>query len=324
MEQNVLVTGGAGFIGSNLTEKLLQTPGVKTVRVIDSLVTGYKENIASLLGNNRLEFIEGDIRDFGTCLKASEGMDIILHQAALGSVPRSVQNPILSHEFNATGTLNIFFAAKENKVRKVVFASSSSTYGSNTESPKKEERTGDPLSPYAVTKKVSELYAKVFSDLYDFRYIGFRYFNVFGPRQSPKGPYAAVIPIFFKEMMEGRSPKINGDGEQSRDFTYVQNVLDANIGTIFNNDPIAWNQIYNIACGYKTSLNELYRKIAELVGYSGKPVYGPERKGDIKDSLADISKATNLLKYHPRFSISEGLTYAYEWYKENQPFLLAE
>lgn len=313
----VLITGGAGFIGSNICEKLLTRDDIELVRVVDNLSTGSLSNIQPFLKNSDFEFIEGDIREFEICQASTKDIDVLLHQAALGSVPRSIQNPLASNDFNVTGTLNMFFAAKENKVRKVVFASSSSTYGSNQDLPKKEESIGEPLSPYAVTKLVGELYAKVFSNLYDFRFIGFRYFNVFGPNQSPAGPYAAVIPLFFKEMLAGRSPIINGNGEQSRDFTYVENVVDANIGTLFNDDPQAWNQIYNIAFGGKTSLNELYRQIAELTGFTGAPVHGPERKGDIRDSLADISKAVSLLNYHPRFSLAEGLRKTYKWYKQN-------
>jgi UDP-N-acetylglucosamine 4-epimerase len=323
MATNVLITGGAGFIGSNICEKLLQMDDISLVRSIDNLVTGYHENIQSFLSHKKFEFIEGDIRDFAVCQKMMEGIDVVLHQAALGSVPRSVQNPLNTNEFNVIGTLNTFFAAKENKVKKIVFASSSSTYGSNEQLPKIEDKIGEPLSPYAVTKLIGELYAKVFARLYDFRFIGFRYFNVFGPKQSPKGAYAAVIPIFFKEMSKGRSPVINGDGEQSRDFTYVENVVDANIGTIFNDGPANWNQIYNIACGYKTSLNQLYQLIAELTGYKGAPIYGPERNGDIRDSLADITKAVQLLNYHPKFSIKEGLLKAFKWYKKN-PAIFSE
>jgi UDP-N-acetylglucosamine 4-epimerase len=321
MAINVLVTGGAGFIGSNICEKLMKRKDVGLVRVVDNLVSGSRDNINALSADKRFEFIEGDIRDFSVCQAVTKDMDVILHQAALGSVPRSIQNPITTNDFNINGTLNIFFASKENGVKKMVFASSSSTYGSNTDLPKLEDRIGDPLSPYAVTKLVSELYAKVFSNLYDFRFIGFRYFNVFGPRQSPKGAYAAVVPLFFKEMMQGSSPVINGDGTQSRDFTYVENVVDINIGTLFNDNPASWNQIYNVACGYKTSLTELYTHIAELVGYTGRPIHGPDRKGDIKDSLADITKAVTLLNYQPGYSIKDGLQQTYEWYKNNQAFL---
>lgn len=317
MKIKVLITGGAGFIGSNICEKLLTFPEVELVRIVDNLVTGSKENIQPFLSNSKFEFVEGDIRDYTTCQQVSKDMTVILHQAALGSVPRSVQSPIDTNGYNVTGTLNIFFAAKENNVKKIVFASSSSTYGSNTDLPKLEEKIGDPLSPYAVTKLVNELYARVFSNLYDFHFIGFRYFNVFGPRQSPKGPYAAVIPIFFRDMLAGTSPVINGNGEQSRDFTYVENVADINISTLFNNNPESWNQIYNVAYGAKTSLNQLYYAIAALTGYTGKPVYGPDRKGDIKDSLADISKAARLLNYQPRFSIEEGLKKSFDWYKLN-------
>jgi UDP-N-acetylglucosamine 4-epimerase len=321
MSFNVLVTGGAGFIGSNICQRLVQMKEIGLVRVMDNLETGYRENIEAFLPEKKFEFAESDIRDFGACVKAMEGIDVVLHQAALGSVPRSVQNPINTNEFNITGTLNIFYAAKESKVRKIAFASSSSTYGTNKDLPKQEDKIGDPLSPYAVTKLVSELYAKVFSNIYDFRYIGFRYFNVFGPRQSPRGAYAAVIPLFFKEMLKGRSPVINGNGEQSRDFTYVDNVVDINVGTIFNDNPESWNNIYNVACGYKTSLNELYHYIAELTGYLGKAVHGPDRTGDIRDSLADISKAVRLLKYQPGISISEGLKKTFEWYQQNHDFL---
>jgi len=218
MNKKVLITGGAGFIGSNICEKMLGMSEIDLVRVVDNLATGSKENITPFLSNKKFEFIEGDIRDYKICMEASRGIDTILHQAALGSVPRSIQDPITTNEFNINGTLNIFFAAKENNIRKMVFASSSSTYGSNQELPKIEDKIGEPLSPYAVTKLVSELYAKVFSNLYDFHFIGFRYFNVFGPKQSPKGAYAAVVPIFFREMMQGKSPVINGNGEQSRDF----------------------------------------------------------------------------------------------------------
>jgi UDP-N-acetylglucosamine 4-epimerase len=320
MKAKVLVTGGAGFIGSNICEKLLTHPDVEVVRVIDNCITGSKDNIVSFLSHPKFEFVEGDIRDYTTCVSVTKDITAILHQAALGSVPRSIQSPITTNEHNVTGTLNIFFAAKENKVRKIAFASSSSTYGDNRELPKVEEIIGNPLSPYAVTKLISELYAKVFSNLYDFHYIGFRYFNVFGPRQNPQGPYAAVIPIFFKEMMAGRSPVINGNGEQSRDFTYVENVVDVNISTIFNDNPASWNQIYNVAFGAKTSLNQLYTSIAGLTKYMGKPVYGPERTGDIRDSLADISKAVSLLQFNPKVSIQEGLQKTFNWYLQHPEF----
>jgi len=314
----VLLTGGAGFIGSNICEKLLRLNDIESVRVIDNLITGSKENIADYISNRKFEFIEADLRDYTACRKAASGMDVILHQAALGSVPRSVQNPIDTNDYNINGTLNIFYAAKENNIKKIVFASSSSTYGTNTDLPKMEDKIGEPLSPYAVTKLVNELYARVFSRLYNFSYIGFRYFNVFGPRQSPEGPYAAVIPIFFHEMMAGKSPVINGNGQQSRDFTYVENVVDINISTLFNDNPKSWNQVYNVAYGSKTSLNELYAYIASLTGHEKEPQYGPERKGDIKDSLADISKARKLLNYSPGISIQEGLLKTYNWYVQQQ------
>lgn len=321
MAYNVLVTGGAGFIGSNICERLMGMKEIGLVRVIDNLETGYRENIEALLPQKKFEFVGSDIRDFAVCKQVMADIDVVLHQAAMGSVPRSVQNPINTNDFNINGTLNVFFAAKEAGVRKVVFASSSSTYGTNQELPKQEDKIGDPMSPYAVTKLVSELYAKVFSGLYDFRYIGFRYFNVFGPRQSPRGAYAAVIPLFFKEMLHGRSPVINGDGKQSRDFTYVDNVVDINIAPIFNDNPASWNNIYNVACGYKTSLNDLFRYIAEITGFKGESVHGPDRKGDIRDSLADISKAEKLLSYAPKIAIREGLKRTFQWYEQHRDFL---
>jgi UDP-N-acetylglucosamine 4-epimerase len=319
----VLITGGAGFIGSNIVEQLLQHSDVELVRVIDNLATGSKDNVSEFLNNPKFEFIEADIRDYTSCLQAARGTDAILHQAALGSVPRSIQKPIDTNDFNVTGTLNIFFAAKESNIKKIVFASSSSTYGTNTDLPKQEDRIGEPLSPYAVTKLVNEMYAKVFSRIYDFRYIGFRYFNVFGPRQSPAGAYAAVVPIFFREMMAGRSPVINGNGQQSRDFTYVGNVVDINISTLYNDNPPSWGNMYNVAYGSKTSLNELYNYIAELTGYTGKPNYGPDRLGDIKDSLANISKAQQLLNYKPSISIKDGLQKTYDWFLKNKEVLTA-
>lgn len=319
----VLITGGAGFIGSNIVEQLLQHSDVELVRVIDNLATGSKDNVSEFLNNPKFEFIEADIRDYTSCLQAARGTDAILHQAALGSVPRSIQKPVDTNDFNVTGTLNIFFAAKESNIKKIVFASSSSTYGTNTDLPKQEDRIGEPLSPYAVTKLVNEMYAKVFSRIYDFRYIGFRYFNVFGPRQSPAGAYAAVVPIFFREMMAGRSPVINGNGQQSRDFTYVGNVVDINISTLYNDNPPSWGNMYNVAYGSKTSLNELYNYIAELTGHTGKPNYGPDRLGDIKDSLANISKAQQLLNYKPSISIKDGLQKTYDWFLKNKEVLTA-
>jgi UDP-N-acetylglucosamine/UDP-N-acetyl-alpha-D-glucosaminouronate 4-epimerase len=322
----ILVTGGAGFIGSNICKSLLEVDGIELVRVIDNLSTGFHSNIEPFLANTKFEFVNGDIREFATCNSVMKNIDLVIHQAALGSVPRSIQDPIATNDHNINGTLNIFFAAKENKVRKIIFASSSSPYGNNRELPKREENLGEALSPYAVTKLVSELYANVFSKIYDFHFIGFRYFNVFGPNQSPSGSYAAVIPLFFKEMLAGRSPVINGNGKQSRDFTYVDNVVDIHLKAIFNENPAAWNQIYNVAFSCSTSLNELYRLIAQIVGFSGEPVYGPERKGDIKDSLADISKAHKLLHYNPIVSVENGLNRTYHWYKEilmgNRPSLI--
>ena len=323
MALKILVTGGAGFIGANLCEKLIEYPETELVRVFDNLETGSMDNLTSISQNKKFEFIKGDTRDFISCSEVSKGINIVFHQAALGSVPRSIEDPMKTNDFNITGTLNMFYAAKENHVKKIVFASSSSTYGSNSELPKLEERIGEPLSPYAITKIVGELYAKVFSNLYDFHYMGFRYFNVFGPKQSPKGVYAAVIPLFFKEMIQGRSPIINGNGEQSRDYTFVDNISNINASALFNENPESWNQIYNAACGQKTSLNDLYHLVANLVGYSGQPVYGPQRIGEIQDSLADISKAKRLLGYFPEYSIETGLKRTFSWYERNQAFLLS-
>jgi UDP-N-acetylglucosamine 4-epimerase len=294
---------------------------VEVLRILDNLETGSLKNIEHLLVDQRVEFIPADIRDFGSCRRAAERMDVIFHEAAIGSVPRSIQDPVFTNECNISGTLNMFVAARENKVKKVVYASSSSVYGDQPDLPKQEKSVGNPLSPYAVSKQVGELYAKVFANLYDLRFIGFRYFNVFGPRQSPLGPYAAVIPIFFREMMQGRSPLIHGNGEQSRDFTYVQNIVDLNLATLYQDHPSSWNRVYNGACGQKTALTELYRMIASLIGFAGKPAYGPQRTGDIQDSLADISAAGNLLAYKPNYSLVEGLQLTYEWYQHHPEFL---
>ncbi len=311
----ILITGGAGFIGSNLAEALLSDERVTLVRVLDNLATGKKENLKNLLGHPKLEFVEGDIRDYAACQKACEGIDRITHQAALGSVPRSINDPLTSNEVNITGTLHIFTAAKEVGIKRIVYAASSSTYGDSKTLPKVEDKIGKPLSPYAVTKYVNELYADVYAKLYGIEPIGLRYFNVFGPKQNPKGPYAAVIPLFMQAVLQENAPTINGDGTQSRDFTYVANAVEANVKALFVEKKEAVNQVYNIACGAQTTLKELYQKIAGIAGVDMPPNYGPPRVGDVKHSLADISKAQQLLGYTGKFSIDLGLQKAFEWYR---------
>ena len=295
----ILVTGGAGFIGSHLTEQLLSQDQVTEVRVLDNLATGAVANFSSYKDHSKFRFIEGDIRNYDTCLHACDGVDRITHQAALGSVPRSVNDPLTSNEVNITGTLNIFTAAKEKGVKRVVYAASSSTYGDHPGLPKVEDQIGKPLSPYAVTKYVNELYAQVYARLYGLELIGLRYFNIFGPRQNPNGPYAAVIPLFVEALKKNSAPTINGDGSHSRDFTYVANAVSANLLSLFTENPDAVNQVYNIACGQQTSLLELFNALKQQAGSDLEPVFGPERAGDVKHSLANIEKAQQLLGYAP-------------------------
>jgi UDP-N-acetylglucosamine 4-epimerase len=310
----ILITGGAGFIGSHLVEKLLNDEQVTLVRVLDNLATGSLKNIEEFNDNPKFEFLEGDIRNFDTCLKACTGIDRISHQAALGSVPRSIKDPLTTNDVNITGTLNIFTAAKEIRIDRIVYAASSSTYGDHPGLPKIEDRIGNPLSPYAVTKLVNELYAKVYASLYGIQFIGLRYFNIFGPKQNPRGPYAAVIPLFAEALLKNNPPTINGDGGHSRDFTYVDNAVHANRLALFTENKEAVNEVYNIACGHQTSLTELFSQLKEVSTSKIDPVYGPDRQGDVKHSLADISKARNYLKYEPVVSIREGLRKTYEWY----------
>lgn len=313
----VLVTGGAGFIGSNLVHALINDDRIAAVKVLDNLETGRFANISAFKNHNKFEFIEGDIRNYAICVGAAEGVDIISHQAALGSVPRSVKDPITTHEVNATGTLNIFNAARENNIKKVVYAASSSTYGDHPDLPKVEDKIGAPISPYGVTKLVNELYAKVFAELYDMEFIGLRYFNVYGPQQNPAGPYAAVIPLFIKSLLEDVAPVINGAGDSSRDFTFVEDVVQANLLAMFTKEANAVNQVYNIAKGEQTSLNQLFEMLKEISGKSINANHGPERDGDIKHSLADISKARKLLGYDPATSPFDGLRKTFDWYKKN-------
>ncbi|TCO09124.1 SDR family oxidoreductase [Natronoflexus pectinivorans] len=317
----VLVTGGAGFIGSNIIDALLQQNN--EVVCLDNFSTGKRENISHHLSNPKFTLIEGDIRDFDQCRKAAEAVEIILHQAALGSVPRSINDPLTSNEVNVSGFLNILMAAKEAGVRRVVYAASSSTYGDSEELPKVEERIGKPLSPYAVTKYVNELYADVFSKVYGMELVGLRYFNVFGPRQDPNGAYAAVIPLFVKALMNKQSPKINGDGSYSRDFTYVANVVQANQLAALTNVPEAINTVYNVACGSRISLNELVIITRDLLSnYDIEinevvPEYGSVRAGDVPHSLASIEKAEKLLGYKPTHQFADGLKEAISWYWNN-------
>lgn len=316
----ILVTGGAGFIGSNLVEFLLKRPGVELVRVLDNLATGSLKNIKEFESDPRFEFVQGDIRDYATCMKVSEGIDLVSHQAALGSVPRSINDPLTSNEVNITGTLHIFNAAREQGIKRVVYAASSSTYGDHPGLPKQEDKIGNPLSPYAVTKYVNELYAAVYAKVYGLQLIGLRYFNVFGPKQNPAGPYAAVIPLFINAVLDNEPPTINGDGEHSRDFTFVANAVHANDCALFTNNPDAVNQVYNIAVGHQTSLNGLFEMIKEIAGSDLAPKYGAERKGDVKHSLAEISKAGTLLGYSPGVTVREGLKTTFEWYREHHHF----
>ncbi|MBW2937735.1 SDR family oxidoreductase [Aureisphaera sp. CAU 1614] len=306
-----LVTGGAGFIGSNLVEYLLKF-GAKKVRVLDNLATGFKENLSEFVSHPAFEFMEGDIRDLATCNKAMDGIDYVSHQAALGSVPRSINDPITSNEVNVTGFLNMLVAQKESpSVKRMVYAASSSTYGDSKNLPKVEQTIGKPLSPYAVTKLVNELYADVFYKTYNTQTIGLRYFNVFGPKQSPKGAYAAVIPLFMQALKNEVAPTINGDGKQTRDFTFVENAVQANVRAFFAPDA-AVNEVFNIAYGERISLNALWESLQETSGKNIKATYGPPRKGDVRDSLADISKGKKILGYNPLFSVQEGMKLTWE------------
>lgn len=319
----VLVTGGAGFIGSNLCEHLLKEG--HTVCCLDNFSTGKIENLLPLLEAypDRFKLVVGDIRNLEDCRKAVEGMEYVFHEAALGSVPRSIKDPVTTNEVNISGFLHMLVAARDAGVRRFVFAASSSTYGDSTSLPKVEEVIGRPLSPYAVTKYVNELYADVFARTYGMEYIGLRYFNVFGRRQDPFGAYAAVIPLFVKKLMAHESPTINGDGEYSRDFTYIDNVIQMNMRALTTTCPEAVNQIYNTAFGERTTLNQLVDFLKEaLAAYDPaialiEPVYGPNRAGDIPHSLACVDKARRLLGYAPEFSMKDGLKEAVKWYWEH-------
>lgn len=323
-EKRILVTGGAGFIGSNIVEDLLGDDRISLVRVLDNLSTGTRKNIEPFFSHPKFEFEWGDIREYTTCLDVCRDIDLVCHQAALGSVPRSIKYPVTTNNVNITGTLNVFTAAKESGIKRVVYAASSSTYGDSKELPKREENIGTPISPYAVTKLVNELYARVYGQLYDIQFIGLRYFNVFGPRQDPNGAYAAVIPLFFEAIRKNQPPTINGDGEQSRDFTYVSNAVLANKLALFSENPEAMNQVYNVACGTQTTLNQLWDFICEITGSNMTPTYGPNRPGDVRHSLADISKAGKLINYIPKVDIKTGLEKTQDWFfaeNELSPFM---
>lgn len=310
-----LVTGGAGFIGSHIVEYLLKHNAGK-VRVLDNLATGSKENIEPFLSNPSFEFLDGDIRDLETCKKAVEGIQYVTHQAALGSVPRSINDPITTNDVNINGFLNMLVASKDAGVTRFVYAASSSTYGDHPGLPKVEDRIGKPLSPYAVTKYVNELYADVFSRTYGFHTAGLRYFNVFGPRQNPHGAYAAVIPLFMKAALEEQDPVIFGDGEQSRDFTFVENAVQANMRALLSGN-LEKHEVFNIAVGDITTLNEIWATIRDLRKINNNPTYKEPRRGDVRFSQADISKARTVLGYDPAFTVKDGLVISLEWYMKS-------
>ena len=323
----VLVTGGAGFIGSNLTEALLKQ-GNRVV-CLDNFSTGFKKNIEPFLADDNYTLIEGDIRNFDDCQKAVKGCDYVLHQAALGSVPRSIQDPMTSTDVNIGGFVKMLFAAKEEGVKRFVYAASSSTYGDHPDLPKVEDKIGNPLSPYAITKYADELFAKNFSDIYGIETVGLRYFNVFGRRQDPNGAYAAVIPKFVITLMRHETPVINGDGTYSRDFSYIDNVIQANqLAAVTSSESLykknaAKHQVFNVAFGERTNLNQLVDILKEYLSeFDGeikniKPVHGPNREGDIPHSLASIDKAKKLMGYAPEYSVKDGLREAVKWYWEN-------
>ncbi len=317
----ILITGGAGFIGSNLCEYFLN----KDYKVVclDNFATGHKHNVAVFMDNNNFQLIEGDIRNIDDCRKAVQDVDYVLHQAALGSVPRSINDPITTNDVNVSGFLNMLVASSDAKIKRFVYAASSSTYGDSESLPKVEEVIGKPLSPYAITKYVNELYAEIFSKTYGLETIGLRYFNVFGKNQDPNGAYAAVVPKFVMQLMNLESPIINGDGNYSRDFTYIDNVIQMNELAMTTKDEAAINTVYNVAFGDRNTLNNLVDYLKEFLAIYNPKIanitveYGPNRVGDIPHSLASIEKAKNLLGYNPKFSMQQGLKESVKWYWEN-------
>ena len=309
----ILITGGAGFIGSNIVERLVDLQ-ITNIRILDNLSSGVFENISHLLHHN-IEFIYGDICDYTTCLNATKNVEIICHQAALGSVPRSIKNPLDTHNTNSTGFMNILMAAKENNVKRVVYASSSSVYGDNTDDKKIETNIGTPLSPYAITKYTDELYANVFNKLYDIETIGLRYFNVFGPKQCPTGEYAAVIPKFINNMLLNKPIQITGDGYNSRDFTYVANVVYANLLAMSTDNKQCFGNVYNVGCGYSTSIYKLYKTIKNKLKINTIVTFTKHRQGDIKNSCANIEKANDQLSYYPIVNFENGLDETIQYYK---------
>jgi UDP-N-acetylglucosamine/UDP-N-acetylgalactosamine 4-epimerase len=321
MSNKILITGGAGFIGSNLCEYFLENGN--QVTCLDNFSTGYRHNIEHLVSNKNFKLIEGDIRNLDHCKKAISGVDYVLHQAALGSVPRSILDPITTNDVNVSGFLNILVAARDAKIKRFVYAASSSTYGDSENLPKVEDVIGKPLSPYAITKYVNELYAEIFSKTYGLETIGLRYFNVFGRKQDPNGAYAAVIPKFVMQLMKHESPVINGDGNYSRDFTYIDNVIQMNELALFTNNPTAINTVYNTAFGDRNTLNSLVNYLKKYLSEYDPAIaninviHGQNRVGDIPHSLASIDKAKELLNYEPKFSIQTGLKEAIKWYWEN-------
>tara|TARA_B100001059_G_C17811955_1_gene572841 strand:+ start:95 stop:1078 length:984 start_codon:yes stop_codon:yes gene_type:complete len=321
VDKQVLVTGGAGFIGSNLCEQLL-LEGNKVV-CLDNFSTGKRKNLESFEKNKNFFLIEGDIRNLEVCRNATKDVDYVLHQAALGSVPRSIQDPITSNEVNINGFLNMLVASRDNNIKRFIYAASSSTYGDSEALPKVEDTIGKPLSPYAITKYVNELYAGVFSETYGLETIGLRYFNVFGRRQDPNGAYAAVIPKFVSQLMNGESPVINGNGDFSRDFTYIDNVIQANLLSLITTNEKAINTVYNVAYGDRNTLNDLMGYLKEYLSEfdskisSVEVAYGPNRVGDIPHSHANVKKAKELLNYNPQFNLQKGLKEAVKWYWKN-------
>jgi UDP-N-acetylglucosamine 4-epimerase len=316
-QYSFLVTGGAGFIGSNIVKYLVYNNAGK-IRIVDNLSNGYKYNIEEFLHLSNVEFIEADLTDITICEKVVKDIDFISHQAALGSVPRSIVNPIATHNANVNAFINLMVAAKEAGVKRFVYASSSSVYGDSKTLPKVEDKIGNALSPYAVSKRVDELYAEVFYKTYNFPTIGLRYFNIYGPNQSPEGAYAAAIPLFMKALLRNQSPIIFGDGLQTRDFTYVENAVQANIKAMLCNDTSAYGQIFNIACGERTSILDMFNILKKYTGANVEPIFKEERKGDVRDSLADISKAQKLLGYQPKVFFDEGLKNTLQWFQNSR------